>query len=111
VPTDVQIWGGATIPTRFMPLSASRPLAELTADYKGVAISLGSRKLTWRVSWAELDHVLVGPRSVVLVPVQGRACRFNVRSRPRLEPLLAMFDSQHIPSERVRSTIGWVFKI
>ena len=65
----------------------------------------------WQVSWAELDHVLVGPRSVVLFPAQGKACRFNVGSRQRLEPLLSMLDSKHIPTEQARSTMGWAFKI
>lgn len=111
MPTDVRMRGGATIPISFMPVSASRPLAELSADNKGITVSLGSRRSTWHVSWAGLDHVLVGPRSVVLFPVQGRACRFNVGSRRRLEPLLASLKSQHIPTEQARSTIGWAFKI
>ena len=111
MPTEVQIRGGATIPTSFMPLTASRPLAVLTADYKGVAVSLNWRRLMWQVSWAELDHVLVRPRSVVLFPPQGKVCRFNVGSRRRLEPLLSMLDAKHIHTEQARSTRGWAFKI
>ena len=111
MPPDVWIRGGATIPTNLMPLTASSTLAELTADYKGIDVSLSSRRSMWHVSWDELDHVLVGPRSMVFFPVQGRPCRFNFGSRRRLEPLMALLNSRHIRTQQVRSTMGWAVKV
>ena len=128
----VRTRGGATIPVGVTRVTVSRPLAVLTTDDAGVAISLrpvwvarislgmaalqgaaksNPRNPVWQASWAELDHVLAGPRSVVLFPTHGRACRFNVRAKHRLEPLLSLLDSRHIPTEQVSSTISWTFKI
>jgi hypothetical protein len=118
MPPDVLMQGGATIPTRrripiifFKRIGASWPIAELTADYKGIDVSLSSRRSMWHVSWAELDHVLVGPRSMVFFPAQGRPCRFKVRSRRTLEPLMRLLNSRHIRTQQVDSTISWVFRV
>jgi hypothetical protein len=92
-------------------LTASRPLAELSADYKGIDVLLSSRRARWHASWEELDHVLVGPRSMVFFPSRGRPCRFNVGSRRRLEPLMALLNSQHIRTQQVGSTMAWTFKV
>ena len=111
MPRDVWIRGGATIPTNLMPLTASRPLAELTADDKGIDVSLSSKRSMWHVSWEELDHVLVGPRSMVLLPRLGRPCRFTLGSRRRLQPLMALLNSRNIRTQQVRSTMGWALKV
>lgn len=132
VSIHVRLRGGATVLVGGTRITVSRPLAVLTIDDEGIAVTLepiwvarisvamasfqgaaksDPRSPVWRVPWTELVRVLRGPRSVVLLPVRGRACRFNVRDRRRLQPLLTFLDSRHIPTDEVSSTIGWVFKI
>ena len=57
--------------------------------------------LVWSHSWAELDHALVAPRKVVLIPIEGRRLRFVTLGRRQLRPVLAALAEQAVRTERI----------
>lgn len=124
----VNIVAAAVIPLGVTALGVSIPLARLTADEGGVTVVVrsallgkffaGSRetrwidgRVGWHVAWDSLDHVAVGPRSVLMYPTRERACRFATSRASKLVPLLDAFDRQGVRTENVSSTIGRSFGI
>lgn len=120
--------GAATLPGRHRArVSVSWPLAELTVTSSNLRIAIRPRWLAvalhrlahlenspdaaWTADWDGMSRVLLGPRSVVLVPRVGRACRFATLTRRRLEPLVVLLEGHGVPIERVRTTMAKAFTI
>jgi hypothetical protein len=106
--------GGASLPSgRVGRIGVTWPMAVLSADDNGIEVAVhpGWIRGPWRVSWGDLELLLIGPRSVVLRPVDGRSCRFVALRRRDLQPLLGDFDKRGIPARRVKTTMHEAFKI
>jgi hypothetical protein len=83
---SLRVRGGATIPARGFPISASYPLAVLSADGMGVRVTLSPNWLrtlagilrldgrssqsdtfaNWTIDWRDLERAVCASRSVVL---------------------------------------------
>ena len=127
-----EVIGGATIPGSpgVHSLGASYPLAVLEADAGGVCVRLRWRWMTaffrfvirleggdpegaaeWQASWEEIDHALVGPRSIVMFRGSGYPCRFVVWDRRVPRRLEAEFVAHGVEVNQVRSTLSHTLQV
>lgn len=128
----LRIKGAGTVPDPggIMALSASYPFVTVEADATTIRVLVKLKsillvfrlliarthdsdrtRLEWTATWGDIDHVIVGHRSVVLVRKHGRSCRFATLTRRRILPLLALIEEAGVPTKRVRTTVGWTIKI
>lgn len=123
----VRVSGGASFPAVIGTLTASTPLARLSADEHRIEIDLRSRLLKravrrlvdptpapgepfWSAKWDEIRSMDVAPRSVVFRLSERRSCRFVVMRRRALSPFLREVETHRIPIRRVSGTIRWFFR-
>jgi hypothetical protein len=112
--------GGASLPRSMGTLTATWPLAVLTASDEGVAVDLrpsplkrmvvkptAAERVCWSVQWPNLSSVDFGRRSIILRPTDGKGCRFVTLTRQRILPLIAELERRKVPVTRKKSTIGW----
>lgn len=64
----------------------------------------------WSASWAQLEPVDVGRRSLVRRTEASRGCRVVLLRRRELRSLLDTFAGREIPIRRVRTTLGWYLR-
>jgi hypothetical protein len=122
----VRVRGGASFPALIGTLTASTPLAKLTADDHRLEIDLRSRLLKralrrlvaptpapggpfWSATWEEIRSIDLAPRSVVIHLAEQRSCRFVVMRSSTLIPVLQVIEAHKVPTRRVSGTIRWFF--
>jgi hypothetical protein len=123
-----KIVGGATLPSRALPMTFSPPFAQLHVDEDRVSIPIHPRWLAtffvktryideidgvagWSVAWSELEEVVATRRAVFFVPRETRGARFVVFSKRQLRPLHEAIAARGIPVRRAFTTYQKVFWI
>jgi hypothetical protein len=126
----LEVYGGGTLPAGVGRVNVSIPLVRLRADELNLELAIRYRWLSSlaaalasvnsnsgrpavgsSISWGNLSKVLVSRRSMILIPIDGRACRFVTFRKSRLRPLVDLIVENGIEIESVRSTILRSFSI
>ncbi len=125
VTMSLRLTGGASFPGKVGTVSATWPLAVLTADDSGVSVDLrstwlkrmlgrfvlsDSRSVWWSARWEDLKSVDFGRRSIVLRLNGKKGCRFVTLSRRRIIPLIEELERHNVAVTQVKNTIGWFVK-